>query len=442
MNRFARVGRALVLVLAGAFAVVVVVSYHKPGARTEGARDPVAETLVAEAHGARDRMRFRDFQYDETREAEGRYRVTATEAVRFDEKGERVFRLKDVVFESRESKDGADGLHSRTARRAHRGIARVPRLRGRRGRRGGHARHRALPSATTRRAASSPPTGRSTRRAAASSRTRTPAPSTRATGFSSLEGDARLRGRGDEGRPVELRAPRVVVGRNGRLEASGGAVLKTERFVLRAATFVREAQPEGSHVKATTDARLLVPPERGQPPAAAHGRSATCSTSRSTRTGQPAVFEASAARRSPARSRADRDGGREAGPGAALLGPIPGRPSLRAERAGRPARGRGLARRRPAGLRPPDARGRLRATHVRRRSRTRHRDVRQGGRRRGRNARRGQGPARDGARTRRDGRLLGRARPAGGLSGRARDDPCADARRGTAAKSAWTRPAT
>ena len=81
-------------------------SYRKPGARTEGAKDPVAETLLAEANGARDRMRFRDFQYDETRESEGRYRVTATEAVRFDEKSGRVFRLKDVVFESRESKEG------------------------------------------------------------------------------------------------------------------------------------------------------------------------------------------------------------------------------------------------------------------------------------------------------------------------------------------------
>ena len=106
MSRFARLGRALVVALAFAFAVLVVVSYRKPGARTEGAKDPVAETLLAEANGARDRMRFRDFQYDETRESEGRYRVTASEAVRFEEKGGRLFRLKDVVFESRESKEG------------------------------------------------------------------------------------------------------------------------------------------------------------------------------------------------------------------------------------------------------------------------------------------------------------------------------------------------
>ena len=85
MSRFARLARAAVLVLGAAFALLVVFSYRKPGARTEGAKDPVAETLLAEANGARDRMRFRDFQYDETRESEGRYRVTASEAVRFDD---------------------------------------------------------------------------------------------------------------------------------------------------------------------------------------------------------------------------------------------------------------------------------------------------------------------------------------------------------------------
>ena len=47
-------------------------------------------------------MRFRDFQYDETRVSEGRYRVRASEAVKFEEKGQKLFRLKDVVFESQE----------------------------------------------------------------------------------------------------------------------------------------------------------------------------------------------------------------------------------------------------------------------------------------------------------------------------------------------------
>ena len=211
MNRLARVGRALVLVLAGAFAVVVVVSYHKPGARTEGARDPVAETLVAEAHGARDRMRFRDFQYDETREAQGRYRVTATEAVRFDEKGERVFRLKDVVFESRESKNGqtvsiraprAELTEGSRAFRVFEGVE----VSGE-GMRVTGASFRYDPA--RRLLASDGPVDAT--RGGLVANASSGSVDTR-DGVLELEGDARLRGRGDEGRPVELRAPRVVVG--------------------------------------------------------------------------------------------------------------------------------------------------------------------------------------------------------------------------------------
>jgi len=102
VTRFRRIARASVAALGVAFLLFVVLSYRKPGARTEGASDPVAETLLREAGGKRDTMRFRDFQYDETRAAEGRYRVRASEAIKFEEKGEKLFRLKDVVFESRE----------------------------------------------------------------------------------------------------------------------------------------------------------------------------------------------------------------------------------------------------------------------------------------------------------------------------------------------------
>ena len=97
-----QIARTAVAAAAAAFTLFVLLSYRKPGARTEGAREPVAETLLREAGGKRDTMRFRDFQYDETRVSEGRYRVRASEAVKFEEKGEKLFRLKDVVFESQE----------------------------------------------------------------------------------------------------------------------------------------------------------------------------------------------------------------------------------------------------------------------------------------------------------------------------------------------------
>jgi len=292
VSRFARLARAAVAVLAAAFAVLVVLSYRKPGARTEGASDPVAETLIAEANGARDRMRFRDFQYDETRESEGRYRVTASEAVRFDEMGERFFRLKDVVFESQEAKEGqavsiraprAELAEGSRAFRVFDGVEvageelRVTgasfrydparRLLASEGpvdaTRGGLVANADLGSVDTR------------------------------DGVLVLDGNARMRGRGDEGRPVELRAPRVVIGRDGRLEATGGSVLKTDRFLLRAQTFLREARPEGSHLKATTDARLLVPPDTGQPPAALTVAGDLLDLSVDA-DGQPAGFEASA----------------------------------------------------------------------------------------------------------------------------------------------------
>jgi LPS export ABC transporter protein LptC len=292
VSRFARHARAAVLALAAAFALLVVLSYRKPGARTEGAKDPVAETLLKEANGARDRMRFRDFQYDETRESEGRYRVTASEAVRFDDQGNRLFRLKDVVFESRESRDGrtvsiraprAELAEGSKAFRIFDGVE----VAGEEMRVTGES-FRYDPA--RRLLASNGPVDAT--RGGLVARANAGSVDTR-DGVLVLDGDARLRGRGDEGRPVELRAPRVVVGRNGRLEASGGAVLKTDRFLLRGGTFVREATPEGSHLRATTDARLLVPPDRGQPPAALAVAGDVLDLALDAQ-GRPAAFEASA----------------------------------------------------------------------------------------------------------------------------------------------------
>lgn len=292
MSRFSRLGRAAVGVLAAGFALLVALSYRKPGARTEGASDPVAETLLAEANGARDRMRFRDFQYDETRESEGRYRVRASEAVRFEEKGERTFRLKDVVFESQESAEGqtveiraprAELAEGSRAFRVFDGVE----VEGEETRVTG-ASFRYDPA--LRRLASDGPVDATRGGLVASANAGSL--DTR-DGVLLLEGDARLRGRGDEGRPVELRAPRVLLGRDGRLEASGGAVLKTARFLLRGQTFVREARPGGSLVRATTDARLLVPPDAARPPAAVFVAGDVLDLELDP-DGEPATFEASA----------------------------------------------------------------------------------------------------------------------------------------------------
>ncbi len=69
-----------------------------------------------------------------------------------------------------------------------------------------------------------------------------------------LDGDARLRGRGEGGRAFDLAAPHVVlVARDGKMEATGGAVLKTDRFVLRSEAVSRLEEADGSRLKATVE---------------------------------------------------------------------------------------------------------------------------------------------------------------------------------------------
>ncbi|MDL2718017.1 MAG: LptA/OstA family protein [Acidobacteriota bacterium] len=267
MTRSRHVARAGILALVAGFTLVVVFSYSKPGARTEGARDPVAETLLKESGGKRDTMRFRDFQYDETRASEGRYRVRATEAVRFEEKGEKLFRLKDVVFESRE------GVGERVI------SVRAPRAEMTEGSRA----FRIFDGVRI--------DGEETSLSAASFRydpvhrllaSEGPVAALRGAlvahaasgklgvqdGNLVLDGDAHLSGRSEGGRALDLVAPHVVVFRDGRLDATGGAVLKTDRFVLRSESVSRLAEPEGSRLRAATDAFLLVLPDGDQPPAA------------------------------------------------------------------------------------------------------------------------------------------------------------------------------
>lgn len=106
MTRGRRLARRLVAGAAVAFVALLLFSYRKPGARTEETSDPVADTLLEEAKGVRDRMRFRDFEYFETRATEGTYRLRASEALKFNDKGTEIFRLKDVIFESQEATPG------------------------------------------------------------------------------------------------------------------------------------------------------------------------------------------------------------------------------------------------------------------------------------------------------------------------------------------------
>ncbi len=290
MTRFRRIARAAVAALGAAFLVLVLLSYRKPGARTEGARDPVAETLLREAGGKHDTMRFRDFQYDETRASEGRYRVRASEAVKFEEKGEKLFHLKDVVFESREGTSErvvavraprAELVEGSRAFRVFDGV----RIEGE---------ETSLSAASfryepaLRMLASEGPVA--ALRGGLVARATSGQLDVR-DGRLVLDGDARLRGRGDGGRAVDLAAPHVVVSRDGKLEATGGAVLKTERFVLRSETVSRLKEAEGSRLKATVNAFLLVLRDGDQPPAALTAQGNVLEI-RVDEAGRPAALEA------------------------------------------------------------------------------------------------------------------------------------------------------
>ncbi len=290
MTRFRRIARPAVLALGASFALLVVFSYRKPGARTEGARDPVAETLLKEAGGKRDTMRFRDFQYDETRESEGRYRLRATEAVKFEEKGEKLFRLKDVVFESREGArepvisvraPRAEMIEGSKAFRIFDGV----RIEGE---------ETSLSAASFRydplfRVLASEGPVAALRGAlvahAASGKLGV------GDGNLVLDGDAHLSGRAEGGRAMDLAAPHVVISRDGKLEATGGATLKTDRMILRSKSISRLAEPEGSRLRATTDAFLLVLPDGDQPPAALTAQGDELEL-RLDASGQPAALEA------------------------------------------------------------------------------------------------------------------------------------------------------
>jgi lipopolysaccharide export system protein LptA len=290
LTRFRRIARTFVAALATGFTLFVLFSYHKPGARTEGARDPVAETLLREAGGKRDTMRGRDFQYDETRATEGRYRVRATEAVKFEEKGEKIYRLKDVVFESREDAGEravavraprAELVEGSSAFRVFDGV----RIEGE---------ETSLSAASfrydpTRRVlASEGPVaalrgGLVARAASGQLDVR--------DGRLVLDGSARMRGRGDGGRAVDLAAPHVVVSRDGKLEATGGAVLKTDRFVVRSESVSRIAEVDGSRLKAAGNAFLLVLSDGNQPPAATTAQGDVLEI-RVDAAGQPSALEA------------------------------------------------------------------------------------------------------------------------------------------------------
>ncbi len=286
--------RRFLVVLAGAWVVLLAALYRKPGTRPTEAREEIAGTLAAEAGPVSDRMRFRDFEYVETRGTEGRYRLVASEALRFEKDWERRFRLKDVTFES-----GAAGTSPGVrlyapraefseASRAFRVFDGVE-IAGVEARLQGEAfRYEPVQRELISEGPVTAQRGRLVIRADAGT--------VRAEeGTVVLSGRVRLRGRADDGEPVDLAAPRLELLRGGRIFASGDeTVVRSKGLVVRARALSRSAEMDGDRLRAEGEALLFLAPSTGRLPGAASVAGDILDLSRS-RAGRPVLLEVSSA---------------------------------------------------------------------------------------------------------------------------------------------------
>lgn len=308
--------RRLVVALGAGWILLLGFLYRKPGTRPAEVREEIAGTLVAEAGSVRDRMRFRDFEYVETRGAEGRFRLLAAEALRYEKDWERIFRLKDVTFESgaaaatpgvRLSAPRAEFSEASKAFRVFDGVE----IRGEEARLFGDS-FRYEPS--SRELVSEGPVtarrGRLVIRADAGTvRTR--------EGTVLLSGRVRLRGRGDGGEILDLASTTLALSRGGRIAAAGEeAVARSTGLVLRARGLDRAPEEDGDRLRAVGQAQLFVAPAAGRLPGAAAVSGETLELRRNA-AGQAVALDVAS----------------ERGPSAVLLAPGPREPGRTARAA-------------------------------------------------------------------------------------------------------------
>ena len=316
-----RLWRRALVAAAVAWLGALLVLYRKPGARPADSRGGVAETLVAEAGGVRDRMRFRDFDYLETGGGGGRFRLRAAEALRFDENWERKFRLKDVEFEAtpegalrpvRLFAPRAEFVEATKAFRVFDGVeidGEETILRGE------SFRYEPAGRALVSEGAVRAERGRLVVRADGGTlRTN--------DGVLLLDGSVRLRGRAEDGRALALDSPTVELWRGGRIVATGdGTNLRSEAFIVRSRAFERTREGEGDRIRADGEAILLLAPDpRGVPVPALvtgdilelvrNGQGQPASVEASSAAGRAQIDTAPAPRLSSRRARAPRFAGR------------------------------------------------------------------------------------------------------------------------------------
>jgi lipopolysaccharide export system protein LptA len=265
--------RLLAALLAGGWLVVLVALYRKPGTQPSESHDEIAGTLVAEAGSVHDKMRFRDFEYVETRGGEGRFRILAAEALRFDVEWERKFRLKDVMFESGPASASvgvrlyaprAEFTEQSRAFRVFDGVE----IAGEEARLSGEA-FRYEP--TKRELVSEGPV--TAQRGRLVIRADGAVVSTQ-DGRVFLTGNVRLRGRSEKGEALDVESPRVELSRGGTILATGDeTVARSTGIVIRARSLERSRDGDGDRLRAEGSAILVLAPVVARLPGAAlvHG---------------------------------------------------------------------------------------------------------------------------------------------------------------------------
>ncbi len=255
MTKWRRKVRLAIGIAAGAYVLFLAWAVRPTGARPKELAGQVAATLAKEAVGIRDRLRFRDFVYDEHREG-GSYRIRASEALGFSSDGDDVFRLMDVRVET-PGREGRPGM-----------VLRAPRAEFQQGTKALH-----VYDGVTIEGETASLRGTSFRFDPVKREFLSEGPVTMvrgrmlahaergsletADGRVRLEGNVRMAGTAEEGRFLGLAAPTVTVQRNGTLLASGGVRVLTSEAVLRSESVERIPDATGDRLHTSGETTVL-----------------------------------------------------------------------------------------------------------------------------------------------------------------------------------------
>lgn len=256
------VRRTLAFLALGGFPLLVVLSYRPSGARTLEAREEVAKTLLSESQGIRDRLRFEDFDYSENEGDAEVYRLRAAEAIAFAEGADRMFRLKDVTFQSRDAASGrvavvtaprAEFVPSTKAFRVFEGV----RIEGE----GAGIRSVSFNYDPGRKLLVSEGPVTALREGLVATALQGSVET--AAGIVRFRDDVRLGGVDDRGRRFSLCAKEVDLRRGGGFSARGTVILKTDELVLRGDEAEREPLGEADRLSARGSVEAILIPAPG-----------------------------------------------------------------------------------------------------------------------------------------------------------------------------------